>query len=95
MSLHVSTIGSGLVTARREILDAAKALTQRGQSPFSPLQLVNETLQRGTNYPESTLRTHIVSAMCVNAPTNHAVKYPDLFRVSRGQYILYQEARGH
>lgn len=76
-------------TARSEILAAAEALTKRGVVPFSPAQLIEELRARGSSYPDSTLRTHIVAAMCVNAPDNHAVRYPDLERVSRGQYRLY------
>jgi hypothetical protein len=82
------------MTARLEILDAARALTARGQSPFSPQQLIQEVQRRGTQYAESTLRTHIVSAMCVNAPEHHAVRYPDLYRVDRGQYVLHQSSSG-
>jgi hypothetical protein len=39
----------------------------------------------GSEHPESTIRTHW-SAMCVNAPPNHAVRYPDLERVGHGKY---------
>jgi hypothetical protein len=76
-------------TARSQILEAAHSLTERGVVPFSPAQLIIELRERGSMYPDSTLRTHIVAAMCVNAPDNHAVRYPDLERVSRGQYRLY------
>ena len=38
--------------------------------------------------PESTIRTHVVGAMCVDAPTDHAVTYADPPCVGRGQYEL-------
>ncbi len=75
------------MTCRDEILDAVVALERRhGRDTFSPAEVVAEVLARGSQHPESTIRTHIVSAMCVNAPPNHAVRYPDLERVGRGQY---------
>ena len=79
------------MTARRGILEAARDLTARGNSPFSPKDIINELHRRGTRYPESTIRTHIVSAMCINAPTNHAVTYADLRRVGHGQYELVSD----
>lgn len=75
------------MTCRQEILDAFAVLERRhGRAVFSPAELVAEVLARGSRHPESTIRTHIVSAMCVNAPANHAVRYPDLERVDRGLY---------
>ncbi len=74
-------------TCRQEVLDALEALGRRhDREAFSPAELVAEVLARGSARPESTIRTHIVSAMCVNAPANHAVRYPDLERVGRGLY---------
>lgn len=74
-------------TCRDEILEAFAALERRhGRDTFSPAELVAEVGARGGEHPESTIRTHIVSAMCVNAPPNHAVRYPDLERVAYGLY---------
>lgn len=42
----------------------------------------------GTPYTDSTIRTHIVSKMCMDAPDHHAVVYQDLERVGRGLYRL-------
>ena len=73
---------------RHEILAAAHDLTTRGLAPFSPQDVIDELRRRGSTYPESTVRTHVVSAMCIEAPANHAVRYPDLHRVARGRYVL-------
>lgn len=81
--------------AREDVLSAAQELTARGASPFSPAELIQEAQRQGSTYPESTLRTHIVSAMCVNAPDNHAVRYEDLERVARGQYVLTELGANH
>jgi hypothetical protein len=75
------------MTARAEILTAIEKLERRhGRSIFALVEIVDEVLGAGTSYTESTIRTHITSAMCVNAPPNHAVRHADLERVDRGQY---------
>ncbi|HEX2028086.1 MAG TPA: hypothetical protein VHF25_08820 [Nitriliruptorales bacterium] len=76
------------MTARQDILDAARALRAVGREPFSPADLAAELRRRGSTYPESTLRTHIASVMCVNAPEHHAVRYADLERVGQRRYRL-------
>lgn len=74
--------------AREDVLSAAQELTARGRSPFSPAEVIREARRQGSTYSDATLRTHIVSAMCVNAPSHHASQYRDLERVGRGQYVL-------
>jgi hypothetical protein len=74
--------------AREELVAAAKALARRGVTAFSPMQLMAEARAQGCTYPDSTLRTFIVSAMCVNSPNHHAVQYDDFERVGRAQYRL-------
>lgn len=82
------------MTARSEVLKAARALTVNSpDGTFSPAEVVKLLHRWGSSYPSSTLRTHVVAAMCVNAPDNHLVKYPDLERVSRGRYRLVDDAR--
>jgi hypothetical protein len=78
--------------AREDLLEAASRLTDRGQAPFSPADLIAEARSAGSNYPDTTLRTFIVGPMCVNSPDNHAVQYGDLFRVERGLYRLAVDA---
>lgn len=76
------------MTARQEILEVARDLTNRGITPFAPIDVLRELERRGTTYSESTIRTHIVSAMCVNAPENHGTRYDDFERVGHGRYRL-------
>lgn len=78
--------------ARSEVLHAARELTRKGQVPFSPAELITEARAHGCNYPDTTLRTHIVGSMCENSPDNHAVQYKDLRRVGRGRYRLADDA---
>lgn len=76
------------MTARQEILEVARDLTARGVTPFAPRDIVAELHRRGTHYPDSTIRTHIVSAMCIDAHNNHGVTWPDLRRLGHGQYVV-------
>lgn len=81
------------MTCRQEVLSAARTLAAKSpDATFTAAQIVTEMRSRGTRYPDSTIRTHVVAAMCINAPDNHAVKYPDLVRVRPGRYALVGEA---
>jgi hypothetical protein len=74
---------------REEILDAIPAIrSRRGSEVFTPQDVVDELRRRGSKYGDSTIRTHVVSRMCRDAPVNHAVVYADLERVDRGEYRL-------
>lgn len=76
-------------TCRDEILKCVKRVTTaKGTSSFTIVEIVACMRARGTAYAESTIRTHIASRMCRDAPDNHAVTYTDLDRVGRGVYRL-------
>ena len=75
------------MTARDEILAALPAVRARtGSETFAPQDVIDELQRRGTSYKPSTIRTHIVSRMCVNAPHHHGRTHDDLERVGDGQY---------
>ena len=76
------------VVAREDVLAAARALEQRGLVPGTPRQLVGEAHQQGSSVSESTLRTHVTSRMCSQAPDHHGTVYADLERVARGKYRI-------
>jgi hypothetical protein len=79
------------MTAREQILGAIGAVTLRaGRETFSPDEIVRELHRLGSPYSDSTIRTHITSRMCANAPGHHGVTYDDLERVGRGEYRLRQ-----
>jgi hypothetical protein len=81
-------------TCREEILEAIAALTRRtGSEVFSVRDVVDEMKSRGTSYAEATIRTHVTSRMCGNAPDHHGVVYSDLRRLDRGTYKLSPGAR--
>ena len=76
-------------TCRDEILEAAKAVMQStGMDHFAIPDVISYMTKAGTRYSESTVRTHIASRMCADAPENHAVTYRDLIRTGRGEYRL-------
>lgn len=74
--------------AREDLLAAARRLSARGTSPFSPKELIAEARAAGSGYPDTTLRTFVNGPMCVNSPDHHAVQYDDLVRVGHGKYCL-------
>ena len=61
------------MTAREAVLEAFRALEQRtGRSVFKPREIVAEVTSSTTQFRESTIRTHVISQMCANAPVHHA-----------------------
>jgi hypothetical protein len=77
------------MTCRDEVLAAFQRLISRtGQQAFSPAEIVREVMAVTSAYRESTIRTHVVSRMCADAPDHHRVVYDDLERVGRGLYRL-------
>ena len=79
----------GRPTCREEILRAFQRLERRHGRKIFDLQDVVQEVQRATDaYAESTIRTHITSVMCAQAPVNHANASNELDRVGRGRYRL-------
>jgi hypothetical protein len=77
------------MTARADILAVLPSIASRSaDGSFTPDDVIRELRRRGSAYAESTIRTHIVSVMCANAPDNHGTTYADLERVGRGRYRL-------
>lgn len=67
-----------------EVLAAAQRLCRREDWTFRPYEVV-----RALPYlNESSVRTHIVSRCCKNAPENHAHRWPYFRRVGRGVYEI-------
>jgi hypothetical protein len=50
--------------------------------------VINELRRHGSRYADSTIRTHVTSRMCADAPANHATTYADLQRVGQDRYTL-------
>jgi hypothetical protein len=77
------------MSCRDEILDCVRRITsQRGSDEFTIEEIIRCMRTCGTEYRDSTIRTHISSRLCLNAPKHHAVRYPDFERTARGTYRL-------
>ena len=75
------------MTARNEIHSAALAVCSP-ERIVRLAEIVAEMRARGTQYEESTIRTQVTSRLCVNAPRNFAVTYPDFEHIGpRGSGI--------
>jgi predicted RNase H-like HicB family nuclease len=75
--------------AHEEILRAANELAASREGTFK----VNDIVRRLPHLNESTVRTHVVSRCCVNAPTNHPHKWDYFRRVGRGLYQVMPQYR--
>ena len=85
----ISPAGGERMTRRDEILRCAREVMRRsGLDYFTIPEVISCMEGCGSRYAESTIRTHIVSRMCANAPEHHVVTYSDLERMGRGQYRL-------
>lgn len=70
------------------ILQTANRLAEPGWN-FELSQVVREL----GHLNENTVRTHVVSRCCVNAPKNHLHKWPYFRRVGRGKYQVMPRYR--
>jgi hypothetical protein len=76
-------------TARAVILATARRLAgQSADGSFTLAQIIASMNQAGTLYAESTIRTHVTSRMCADAPDHHATTYDDFQRLGDGRYRL-------
>ncbi len=77
------------MTARDEVPAAARALAAHSSDGNFTVEEVLDHLRRHeSTYRPSTIRTHVTSRMCANAPDHHAFTYRDLVRVQEGTYKL-------
>jgi hypothetical protein len=73
-----------------EILSAVRRICrERGQWTFRPTEIV----QALPHLNAGTIRTHVTSRCCVNAPKNHPHKWDYFTRLSRGLYELRSKYR--
>lgn len=71
------------------VLEAANRVSALKGGRFRPIDIVSEL----PDLNWKTVRTHVVSRCCVNAPKNHLHKWPYFRRVARGQYEVMPEFR--
>jgi len=76
-------------SARDEILATTRKLAgQSADGTFTLIDVLTEMRRAGSRYAESTIRTHVTSRMCADAPNHHARTYDDLERLGNGRYRL-------
>ncbi|NEE01200.1 hypothetical protein [Phytoactinopolyspora halotolerans] len=76
-------------TCRDEILAIWPRLEAFSEDGTVTLQTVVDALRReGTTFSESTIRTHVTSRMCADAPDHHAQVFADLVRMDGGRYRM-------
>jgi hypothetical protein len=86
-------VGSG---AREEILMAARTLADRSpDGSFTLMQIITFLRCAGSRYAESTIRTHVTSRMCADAPDHHGTTYDDFERLGGGRYRLRPSSSLH
>ena len=77
-------------TCRDEVVQAAKAIVaNKGKNEFRPIEIVERL--KHSDYPASTIRTHVSSRCCANAPDHHAKVYKDFERIRDGVYRIIVE----
>ena len=70
-------------TVQEQVLEAANQIAGlRPDYTFSPKEIV----QALAHLNENTVRTHVVSRCCINAPKNHPHKWPYFRRLGRSKY---------
>ena len=73
-----------------EILIAARRLcVARRRWTFTPAEVVHAL----PHLNERSVRTHVVSRCCVNAPSHHAHRWPYFKRLQRGVYEILKDYR--
>ncbi len=74
----------------KEILESARRICrERGVKTF----LVSDIVRALPHLNPSSVRTHVVSRCCVNAPKNHPHKWAYFLRIGRGEYgIVIKDA---
>ncbi len=78
------------MAVHHEVLDTARRLChERGGWTFRP----DEVVRALPHLNASTVRTHIVSRCCVNAPRNHPHRWAYFRRVARGVYEILAALR--
>jgi hypothetical protein len=70
-----------------QVLAAANdIIARKGVNEFTPDEVVQELNRARSKCSDSTIRTHVVSRCCGNAPNHHAVVYDYFARIGPGLY---------
>lgn len=79
------------VTAKEDLLEAARRLESDGRTPFSPADLIAAAREAGSAYPDQTLRSILISHLSAPAGDPRTGTARPFVRVGRAQYRLTDE----
>jgi addiction module HigA family antidote len=85
---EIDRVGSAMTCHVDTRAAAQSVIWKKGINEFSVPEVLGEMQRQGTlnRYSVSTVRTHITSRCCANAPDNHAVTYNYFRRIRHGVY---------
>jgi len=79
-------------SCRDEVVEAARAIIARKRrNEFRLIEITQYLKNANSEYSESTIRTHVASRCCANAPDHHAKVYRDFERIGEGMYRVVRE----
>ena len=78
------------VKIHEEILTTARRVCSKPNWTFT----LNEIVRAMPHLNEGSVRTHVSSRCCVNAPSNHQSRWPYFKRLGRGVYEIQKTYRG-
>jgi len=82
------------MSCRDEILKCVSEIVrQTGKGEFTIKEVIDCMRRKVSKYKVSTIRIHISSRLCANAPDHHAVTYDDLERTDRGTYRMKKPSK--
>lgn len=82
------------MTARDDVLAAARALHDQGNNRFTVAQVQESLVDRGVQLPEPVVELLVTSAMCLYGEGQVRVRYDDLVQVGRDRYRVAEGAGG-
>ncbi len=88
MTQYSTEESHGRASTQKEVLAAAQRLCETREE-FRPVEIVRAL----PHLNEATVRTHVVSRCCVDAPSNHQHRWPYFRRVRRGVYRIEPKFR--
>jgi predicted RNase H-like HicB family nuclease len=91
IKLYIIPKGEAVVHIHEEVLLAATEIAARPGN--NGVFTVRELVQRLPHLNERSVRTHVGSRCCVNAPKNHPHKWNYFRRVRHGRYEIMPEYR--
>lgn len=93
LTTAIQTSGATRDGARREILQAARAVVARtGRREFEVQDVIEEMHRLHTGYADATIRTMLTSHLCAESTGEGVAGYADVTRVGRGLYRLTSSA---